>query len=177
VLHLDLKPAKYAKRPPAFRFLPVLTLFLCFCSFRILFDSHGVTKVVDFGQTRVQKKGQESSDDCEAFGSPIYTAPEIFAGQGASDKSDVYSFGITAWELLSGVRAFKGANPARLRSLRGPISFRLSRADGFFPLLLLLVAGATSLFNLTKDVVSGKRPSWDGVKASEACKQLIEVLA
>jgi SH2 domain len=30
------------------------------------------------------------------------------------------------------------------------------------------------LFNLTKDVVSGKRPSWDGVKASEACKQLIE---
>ena len=43
-----------------------------------------------------------------------YTAPEVLAGRAVDTVSDVFSFGAIVYEMLTGRRAFDGANPTEL---------------------------------------------------------------
>ncbi len=52
----------------------------------------------------------------EAFWGPItpYTAPELLDGKQPDASSDIFSFGAVFYEMLTGRRAFQGANPKEL---------------------------------------------------------------
>src|SRR5215510_9936482 len=64
VLHRDLKPAN------------------------IMIDGHGRVRITDFGLAIAV--GDETPS-AEIFGTPVYMAPEQFAGKGASVRSDIYA--------------------------------------------------------------------------------------
>jgi len=67
----------------------------------LLVNEQGVTKVADFGLSRVSSKNRNNTTG--PVGTPIYTAPELFvdAETPIGTKADVYSFGIILWELLT----------------------------------------------------------------------------
>jgi hypothetical protein len=49
-----------------------------------------------------------------------YTAPEILAGRPADERTDVFSFGAIVYEMMTGRRAFEGADEASIvRALAG----------------------------------------------------------
>ncbi|ELR14284.1 protein kinase [Acanthamoeba castellanii str. Neff] len=67
----------------------------------LLINDQDVTKVADFGLSRVSSKMRTAASG--PVGTPIYTAPELFLDEDAplNTKADVYSFGIILWELLT----------------------------------------------------------------------------
>ena len=70
--------------------------------------------LMDFGT------GRESGDDpfaeVDAAGTPLYLAPEIFAGALATVGSDVYSAGVLLFHLLTGVYPVRGSTIGEVRS-------------------------------------------------------------
>ena len=76
----------------------------------IMFEDNSVNsyaKLVDFGFATIydQKKIFK-----ELMGSPLYMAPEVVAGSGATEKSDILSLGIILHILLSGTVPYKLTN-------------------------------------------------------------------
>jgi serine/threonine-protein kinase len=83
----------------------------------ILVMGDGTAKLGDFGVTGVVDA--ELGVVMGAFGSPAYMAPEAFDPTRPKDKSaDIFSLGVVAYELLTGVKPFFGAN---IREMRGAI--------------------------------------------------------
>jgi len=78
VLHRDLKPEN------------------------ILIAEDGIIKITDFGLARFIKAGSIAASTA---GTPIYMAPEVWAGK-FSEKSDIWSIGVILYELLTGVPPF-----------------------------------------------------------------------
>ncbi len=78
-------------------------------------------KVVDFGVARVERSGN-TGDHGESptfsfatrpgiiVGTSPYLAPELWLGDPADARSDLYAVGIMMYELLLGVRPFRGSN-------------------------------------------------------------------
>lgn len=78
-------------------------------------------KVVDFGVARVERSGNtnehgESPTISLAtrpgliVGTSPYLAPELWLGDPADARSDLYAVGVMTYELLLGVRPFRGSN-------------------------------------------------------------------
>ncbi|MBX7080997.1 MAG: serine/threonine-protein kinase [Nannocystaceae bacterium] len=88
----------------------------------VLLDRQGVPKVSDFGLSRGQGDADVSSTDIDApaalderltrtgavMGTPGYMSPEQHVGASIDASSDQYSFFVTLYELLWGVRPFRG---------------------------------------------------------------------
>ncbi len=91
VLHRDLKPAN------------------------VMIDGRGRARLTDFGLAALT--GQVSAEDVRS-GTPIYMAPEQFAGREVSAKSDIYSLGLVLYELFTGKRAFTGETLREIREQR-----------------------------------------------------------
>ena len=89
VLHRDLKPAN------------------------IMIDGRGRARLTDFGLAALT--GSVSAEDVRS-GTPIYMAPEQFAGREVSARSDLYSLGLVLYELFTGKRAFTDRKSTRLNS-------------------------------------------------------------
>jgi len=108
ILHRDLKPAN------------------------IMIDGRGRAKITDFGLASLA----EGIEDEDALaGTPVYMAPEQFAGKAASIQSDIYSLGLTLYELFTGERVFKAESTtelARLHEQSTPTD-PSSLVDGFDP--------------------------------------------
>jgi len=66
----------------------------------------GQVKIMDFGLVRLGDSNMTATG--MVLGSPSYMSPELVRGQKADTRSDVFSLGATAYELLSGRRAFPG---------------------------------------------------------------------
>ncbi|MFN3296243.1 serine/threonine-protein kinase [Caldimonas sp.] len=66
-------------------------------------------KVLDFGIARVASQQESGTEDDFAAGSPYYMAPEQVRHDPVDRRCDVYSLGVVLYELLSGVRPFRGA--------------------------------------------------------------------
>jgi serine/threonine protein kinase len=67
----------------------------------LLFASGGHVTLTDFDCAR--RWGEESVFDEQTItGTPVYLAPEIFAGHPGDPRSDIYGLGVTLFEILAG---------------------------------------------------------------------------
>jgi tetratricopeptide (TPR) repeat protein len=85
----------------------------------------GQVKVVDFGlatsaglvapSSGVRLVSGETTDKAHSVvGTPLYMAPEQHVGEQADARSDQFAFACTAYEVLTGVRAYRGRSPSEL---------------------------------------------------------------
>ncbi len=72
----------------------------------LLVGEDGTTRIIDFGVAKAKNRLQETLTG-EIKGKPGYIAPEQVSGASVDPRADLFAFGVTAWELLTGRRAFK----------------------------------------------------------------------
>jgi serine/threonine-protein kinase len=89
VLHRDLKPAN------------------------IMLDGRGRARITDFGLARMT--GEKGG---VAAGTPVYMAPEQFAGLEVSERSDIYSLGLVLFEVFTGTPAFEAETASELARMK-----------------------------------------------------------
>ena len=79
-------------------------------------------KVLDFGLARIELTN-EAFKDAETMARPMtqegsilgtlqYMAPELLQGKPVDARADIFAFGCVLYEMLTGERAFDGANTA-----------------------------------------------------------------
>jgi eukaryotic-like serine/threonine-protein kinase len=73
----------------------------------LLITPAGRLKVADFGIARIDAVAL--THDASVMGSPGYMAPECYRGDGIDQRTDLYACGVLMYELLLGVRPFRGA--------------------------------------------------------------------
>jgi serine/threonine-protein kinase len=78
----------------------------------IAFAERGEAKVLDFG---VAVLNDDVGGEFGLAGTPAYMAPEQLRGDAADRRADVWSLGVVLFEMLSGRRAFRGADRATVR--------------------------------------------------------------
>ncbi|MFN0149435.1 MAG: protein kinase domain-containing protein [bacterium] len=115
LLHRDVKPANIVR------------------------DEHGGYVLTDFGLGCATVASSLAS---APSGTPMYMAPELFAGAAASERSDLYALALTLWFALAGRHPFdagtlaeliarSGAGTAPLRQIRPEIPEEIAAAiDG-----------------------------------------------
>lgn len=86
----------------------------------ILYDRHGVAKIVDFGLAQFVNRSQEKG---EIWGTPYYISPERARGGKADHRSDIYSLGATMFHALTGKPPFDGptASDVVVARLKQPV--------------------------------------------------------
>ena len=77
----------------------------------IMIDGRGRVRITDFGLASFQHELPERA----LAGTPVYMAPELFAGAQASTRTDIYSLGAVLYELFTGHSPFGAASVAELR--------------------------------------------------------------
>jgi serine/threonine-protein kinase len=77
----------------------------------IMIDGRGRVRITDFGLASFQHELPERA----LAGTPVYMAPELFAGAQASTRTDIYSLGAVLYELFTGRSPFDKATLAELR--------------------------------------------------------------
>lgn len=86
----------------------------------VLSPDRRTIKLLDFGIARVMEADplfeQESlkTQIGQIVGTPRYMSPEQAMGRDLDGRSDIFSVGVVLYELISGQRAFPGANAATL---------------------------------------------------------------
>jgi hypothetical protein len=75
----------------------------------IMLSFGGEAKLVDFGIARAPSE-QALTEVGLVVGRPLYTAPEVLAGESPSPRADIYSLGVVLWQALAG-RPFVGPQP------------------------------------------------------------------
>jgi hypothetical protein len=71
----------------------------------IMIDDTGYLKLIDFGAAKIIKGRTHT-----IIGTPSYTAPEVYIGEGYSYTSDYWSLGVWLYEFLCGDLPFGGDN-------------------------------------------------------------------
>jgi hypothetical protein len=85
----------------------------------VMIAPSGTVKVLDFGIAKVQAEAGSSSGDATlqateygtVLGTGPYMSPEQARGTAADKRTDIWAFGCVLYELLTGVRAFRGDTP------------------------------------------------------------------
>jgi len=76
----------------------------------VLISEERQTKLMDFGISKVLESGTHEGPDTQAKGTPQYMPPEQILGREIDKRTDVYALGISMFEMLTGVRPFRGEN-------------------------------------------------------------------
>jgi serine/threonine protein kinase len=75
-----------------------------------------LTKVLDFGLAR-QRPAEGATEEQTAttrgdmWGTPGYVSPEQAHGQPVDVRTDIFSFGVVFYEMLAGIKPFRGEHP------------------------------------------------------------------
>jgi len=96
----------------------------------ILITSDGTVKIVDFGLA--QRPDATVTGDGKLTGTITYMSPEQVAGQQVDHRTDLWSWGVVFYEMLAGVRPFRGDNIVGLLSAiacAAPEPIRILRPD------------------------------------------------
>jgi eukaryotic-like serine/threonine-protein kinase len=86
----------------------------------IMVGSNGIVKVLDFGLAKLTAQEENAdgvtqtlkaqTEEGTVVGTAAYMSPEQAQGKTVDARSDIFSFGAVLYEMLSGHRAFQGAN-------------------------------------------------------------------
>ncbi|HEX2849154.1 MAG TPA: serine/threonine-protein kinase [Acidimicrobiales bacterium] len=76
----------------------------------VLLDDDGTAKVADFGIAKSLDVDVDLTSTDQVVGTPAYVAPERIGGERATPAADIYSVGVVLYEMLTGQKAFPGAN-------------------------------------------------------------------
>ena len=85
----------------------------------------GEVKVADFGIARID--ASEFTIVGDLLGTPAYMAPEQFAGAPVDKRTDLFAAGVILFEMLTGVKPFRGKSITEIISFmetRGPEDIR-----------------------------------------------------
>ena len=111
----------------------------------VFLRTDGGVKILDFGLARLKTTASPTPSDLpdatvsSLAGTAGYVAPEQILGREADPRSDLFALGVTIYEMLAGVRPFKGASvvetlnvtltreAAELRAVRPDVPASLSR--------------------------------------------------
>jgi serine/threonine-protein kinase len=91
----------------------------------IMVLSNGEVKVADFGIARID--ASEFTIVGDLLGTPAYMAPEQFAGAPVDKRTDLFAAGVILFEMLTGVKPFRGKSITEIISfmeIRGPEDIR-----------------------------------------------------
>ena len=91
----------------------------------IMVLSNGEVKVADFGIARID--ASEFTIVGDLLGTPAYMAPEQFAGAPVDRRTDLFAAGVILFEMLTGVKPFRGKSITEIISFmetRGPEDIR-----------------------------------------------------
>ncbi len=81
----------------------------------LLLSKSGTVKLADFGLATKARGSDLVGAPLPPVGTPLYTAPEVWLGEGASVASDIYSLGACIFYLLNGRAPFQAARRELLR--------------------------------------------------------------
>jgi serine/threonine-protein kinase len=98
----------------------------------LLFDASGRVYLADFGCVRDLAAPQLTQTGA-MLGTPLYMAPELFAGAKADPRADVYSLGAVLYQLVVGHAPYRGTSPVQVMALalagqRAPLPASAPRA-------------------------------------------------
>jgi len=72
----------------------------------LFLDNDGHIVLGDFGIARKLPPGENTIPRDDVFGTPAYTAPEMFTGEPYGREVDLWAFGVMLYELITGNEAF-----------------------------------------------------------------------
>jgi eukaryotic-like serine/threonine-protein kinase len=76
----------------------------------LMITREGRLKIADFGIARIDAAA--AAREAGAIGTPGYMAPECYDSAGIDHRADLYACGVLLYELLAGVRPFRGSPDA-----------------------------------------------------------------
>jgi TolB-like protein/Tfp pilus assembly protein PilF len=82
----------------------------------VMRESGGRIVLMDFGAGEAVAS---RARDGRMIGTPVYMAPELFAGQAATPQSDIYSVGVLLFWLVSGLYPVPGSTSTEIRAAAG----------------------------------------------------------
>jgi hypothetical protein len=90
----------------------------------LMYDGHGVVKVLDFGLAAGGDRGRAGEADGSApiaqttlGGTPLYMAPEQARGAAVDLRADIYALGVTLYQLVAGAPPFEAETVGELVTL------------------------------------------------------------
>jgi serine/threonine-protein kinase len=103
-------------------------------------EGHAVVKLIDLGIAKAVNRAMDLTATGVFLGKLKYASPEQYGtlppGEKIDGRSDLYGLGVVLYELLTGVRPFKGESPAELlraHLFTAPMPFSESDPEGKVP--------------------------------------------
>jgi len=99
----------------------------------------GSIALIDFGLAKRAKLEAAITETGEIFGTPYYMSPEQGHGNVVDERSDIYSLGVIFFEMLTGLKPFRGDTA---------MGIIYQHAQAPVPLLPRRLAGHQALINM-----------------------------